>query len=74
MANVADSVLQARTSFTATIDGVQVAFHKGDLVDADHPAVKKWPQSFGPLKVQHRSPKGGRIEQATAAPGEKRGS
>jgi hypothetical protein len=73
MANVAETVLQVRTSFTASIGGARVDFHQGDLIDADHPAVRKWPESFGPITVQHRSPKGERIEQATAAPGEKRG-
>lgn len=74
MAKAADTVLQARTSFTATVDGARIDFHRGDLIDADHPAVSKWPDKFGPITVQHRSPKNERIEQATAAPGEKRGA
>ena len=43
--------------------------------EADHPAVKKWPDKFGPLQFPypvHRSEP--RIEQATATPGEKRGA
>jgi hypothetical protein len=57
----------------ATADEV---FYAGDLVDADHPAVKKYPDSFGPLVVQHPAQRGAGpvIEQATAAPGEKRGA
>lgn len=45
-------------------------YRKGEFIDADHPAVKRWPDKFGPVHVQHRTP---RIEQATAAPGEMRG-
>jgi hypothetical protein len=42
----------------------------GDIYEADHPAVKKNPERFEPLKV-HRVSKP-HVEQATAAPGEKR--
>lgn len=43
----------------------------GDIYEADHPAVKKYPERFKPLTV-HRTGKPP-VEQATAAPGEKRG-
>lgn len=72
MAKAADAVLQAKTSFTATVDGARVEVHQGDLIDADHPAVRKWPDYFGPAFIHHRT-SGGEVEQATAAPGEKRG-
>ena len=73
MAKAAETVLQAKTSFTATVDGARFEVHQGDLIDSDHPAVRKWPDFFGPLLIQHRSP-AGKVEQATAAPGEKRGA
>ena len=72
MARAADAVLEAKTSFTATVDGARLDIHVGDRIDADHPAVRQWPEHFGPLTIQHRTP-GGVVEQATAAPGEKRG-
>lgn len=53
-----------------TLDGHEVEYRKGEVVDGDDPAVKKWPSHFGPLVVrEHR----GRVEQATAGPGERRG-
>ena len=49
-----------------------IDIRKGDLFASDDPAVHKWPQHFGPVTL--RSSGGSRIEQATAAPGEKRGA
>ena len=43
----------------------------GDVYEAGHPIVKKYPERFEPLKV-HRAGKPPAVEQATAAPGEKR--
>jgi len=56
--------------FVTTIDGDEVEYHKGEVVEADDPAVKLLPMYFGPLVFRHRRPL---IEQATAGPGEKRG-
>lgn len=55
-------------SFVGRIGNADVAFAQGESIDASHPAVKKWPQFFGPTNVRHS-----KVEQATAAPGEKRG-
>jgi len=56
-------------SFIGALDGAEVEYHKGETVDADDPAFKQWPSLFVPLVLrEHR-----RGEQATAAPGEKRG-
>lgn len=50
-------------------------FKKGDPIEADHWAVKKWPHFFRPLVLRHPVKRpAGRVEQATAAPGEKRGA
>jgi len=70
-----DPALQVKTSFSGTIDGGLVFFHEGELIDADHSAVRRWPQYFGaPKIVHHAKPEPPIIEQATAAPGEKRGA
>lgn len=56
-------------SFVGNLDGADVIFRAGDSIAATHPAVRKWPQMFGERTVVHEV---GAIEQATAAPGEKR--
>jgi hypothetical protein len=42
-------------------------YQEGEVVLASDPALKKWPMFFAPLVVR-----GAHVEQATAAPGEKR--
>jgi hypothetical protein len=64
------TVLTALSSFVTEVDGRRLAFSKGDPIESDHPAVKANPHLFGPLTFRH--PVAGRVEQATAAPGEKR--
>lgn len=65
-------VMVALTSFLGGIDGTLIDVRKGDIFRSDDPAVAKWPQLFGPVAL--RSTGSPRIEQATAAPGEKRGA
>lgn len=62
--------LVALQSFVGRIGDADVIYRAGDSVDAGSPAVKKWPHLFGPA-TRDSDPK---IEQATAAPGEKRGA
>jgi len=63
---------QVRETFLGTLDdGTPVEFHRGEAVDPDDPALKKWPAYFEPLVVRSTGPV---IEQATDAPGEKRGA
>ena len=57
-------------SFIATLDGDEVEYHKGEVVDGEDPAFRKWPHQFTPLVVRRYRQQ---VEQATAAPGEKRG-
>jgi len=58
-------------SFTGGADGGEARFFRaGELIRASDPAVKKWPGYFGPTSSPHDEPA---VEQATAAPGEKRG-
>jgi hypothetical protein len=56
-------------SFTGTLDGRDVEYHAGEVVSADDPALKKMPAHFAPLVVRAIP---GKVEQATAVPGEKR--
>jgi hypothetical protein len=58
-------------SFVGNLGGRQVSFVKDEPVSADNPAVKRWPAMFTPQTFRHDAID--RIEQATAAPGEKRG-
>lgn len=64
-------IVAARDAFTASFDGVDTIVLVGDLFDADHPFVKTNPHLFGPVVIRTAAP---RVEQATAAPGEKRGA
>ena len=48
-------------------DGEKFHAFQGQLFDDNHPAVKRWPTMFGKPDTVVRT-----VEQATAAPGEKR--
>jgi hypothetical protein len=63
-------IYRVLASFVGTLDGREVEYHEGDLVEADDPAFKKWPTLFGPLQFAHA--RTAPVEQATAAPGEQR--
>ena len=63
--------LVALQSFVGRLGDADVIFNTGDQVAASNPAVKKWPHLFGPAARGDTVPA---IEQATAAPGEKRGA
>jgi hypothetical protein len=64
-------ILKAKYAFTGSLDGERISIGIGDLFDSNHPAVRKWPDFFIPAVIR-TGPK--EVEQATAAPGEKRGS
>ena len=53
--------------------GRKIRLAEGDVWDADDPFVKAHPELFSvePTKVKRTAPT--KVEQATAAPGEKRG-
>lgn len=70
MANRA--VLQALQAFVCEVNGERLPFNKGDIIEADHPAVAQAPTLFGPVTFRH--PVRNRVEQATARPGERRGA
>jgi hypothetical protein len=48
------------------VNGESVLVTEGEVYRADDPVVRKYPKHFAPQRSE-------RIEQATAAPGEKRG-
>ena len=66
------AIVQCRISFSGPTAGA----HDGELYYAEDPVVLKYPEYFGPPKVRGElalvtaEP----VEQATAAPGEKRGA
>jgi len=62
---------QVRESFVGSFDGDPVEYTKGEVVEPDDPAIKRWPENFMPLVVRSHRPA---VEQATAGPGEKRGA
>jgi hypothetical protein len=70
------SLLVVLVSFAGTIGGKSVSFVAGRLIEPDHPAVKAWPERFGPpvLSYPVKRTAEPRVEQATSAPGEKRGA
>jgi hypothetical protein len=63
-------VLVARESFVCEHDGQPCDIRAGDLFEADHPIVRRFPDHFEQPRFRFPT---GRVEQATAAPGEKRG-
>ena len=59
----------ALTSFICAVDGVTLTVRKDETFTSSDPVVKNYPELFTP-RIKATGP---RVEQATAAPGEKRG-
>lgn len=71
----APAFYQVRTRFIGTLDdGTPVEYYEGEVVRADDPAFKKWGDLYFMPLVVRGAATGPVIEQATAAPGEKRGA
>jgi hypothetical protein len=70
MARTAE-LLQARAALSGGLGGKIVEIHEGDLAEPNAAVVKQWPSIWVPLNVRFRADPV--VEQATAAPGEKRG-
>lgn len=68
MAKSETDALVVLESFIGRLGDEDVMFRKGDLINPTNPAIKKWPDKFGAAEYRHEP----RVEQATAAPGEKR--
>jgi hypothetical protein len=62
------NVMLCTTSFSGERNGAHQAT-KGELLRSNHPTVKAFPEFFVPIDDFDRPD----VEQATAAPGEKRG-
>jgi hypothetical protein len=63
----ARKLLVAKASFACSLDGVEVLIPAGKIVAADHSLAKSHALMFEPVEPLPD------VEQATAAPGEKRG-
>jgi hypothetical protein len=63
---MASDALIVRESFIGRVKDEERLFREGELIRANDPAVAKWPDKFGSPEFRHE------VEQATAAPGEKR--
>jgi hypothetical protein len=63
--------VQAKEAATGSVDGEPFVLTPNELFAADHPIVRAYPDFFKPLEDPHRQRP--EVEQATAAPGEKRG-
>jgi hypothetical protein len=61
--------VQARSTYHTTVGGEQYTVDRGELVHRDHPLVAQNPEQFVPVELDVRYDV---VEQATAAPGEKR--
>jgi hypothetical protein len=69
-ATAPEGIVEVAVAFS----GPMGAFSKGQLYRADDPVVVKYPQFFRPIEVRSTGKAEPVIEQATAAPGEKRGA
>jgi len=60
------STVRVLEPFVAIVDGVPASFKAGEAFDSDDPIVARFPGSFAADNLA------GDVEQATAAPGERR--
>jgi hypothetical protein len=67
------TIVRATEAFIGEVGGETLRVVKGDLFEADHPAVRKWPHLFEAILIRYPVTRT-RVEQATAGPGEKRGA
>ena len=66
-ANKKPVLLVAREGFGGSIDGKDIDLEEGDFVESNSPIAQKWPELFEAPLLRYPV-----VEQATAAPGEKR--
>lgn len=62
------SIVRVLESFVGVVDGVPTSFRQGEPYDSEDPIVALFPGSFAADNVARDSS----VEQATAAPGERR--
>lgn len=65
-------VLVATRDFAARVDGVDYAVRTGNTILSDHPLAKAHRDMFRPAGTRVTFPTPGRVEEATADPGQKR--
>ena len=65
-----DGIVEVAVAFSGPLG----SFSKGHLYRSDDPVVRKFPQFFRPMVIRSTVKPVPVIEQATAAPGEKRGA
>lgn len=65
-------VLVAMTTFATRVAGVDYNVRAGNTVLSDHPLAKAHPDMFSKATERVTFATPGRVEEATAAPGEKR--
>lgn len=63
------STVQPREPASGTHEGVPFVLTPRETFDASHPIVRAYPHLFEPARVSRPA-----VEQATAAPGERRGA
>lgn len=63
-------LFQAKSEFAVSLNGVPIVVHKGELVRSGHPLLKGRESLFEPYDAKVRF----EVEDATAAPGKKRGA
>jgi hypothetical protein len=63
-----DLTLTPIYGFVGKVGKEERVFREGENIRPDDPAVKLWPNLFIPARYLHDKP----VEQATAAPGERR--
>jgi hypothetical protein len=62
------ALVRPRSPFVSTALGYDVVLSRADILEDDHPHVTAHPDCFEPVRATITSP----VEQATAAPGERR--
>lgn len=68
------SLVKAHGSFNTELRGVIYDVRAGDVFESDHPLVAKMPDQFDAVAFRFPVKRSFQVEQATAAPGEKRGA
>lgn len=68
--SAADTHVQPIEACSGKVNGEQFVLHPTEILSKDHPIVRAYPHFFRPVEGGRERPP---VEQATAAPGEKRG-
>jgi hypothetical protein len=66
---ITSDFMRPREAATGDIDGEPFVLNPNEIFDADHPIVRAHPGLFMPVEPTRSRPS---VEQATAAPGERR--